>query len=264
MLALKLLLVPAFLAIISFAGRRWGPGVAGWLAGFPSLTGPILFFLAIERGAAFTTQAAVLSVACVLPAISFGVTYAWSSRRLPWPGALSAAFAAWFAGVFVLSRLPLELWSALALSLATLFVAPRLFPRPQPIGAMQPLPAWEILLRMAAGAAMVLGVTAAAEALGTVWTGLFSAFPVMSTVMAVFTHRANGPGFTQAMLRAMVGGFYAYLTFCVVFGWLLERSSTAATTTIAVIATVAVQGAARAVMLRATRKETARSGREAS
>ena len=50
LLALKLLLVPALLAAISMAGKRWGPGVAGWLAGFPSLTGPILFFLAIERG----------------------------------------------------------------------------------------------------------------------------------------------------------------------------------------------------------------------
>jgi hypothetical protein len=250
LLALKLLLVPAFLAIISFAGRRWGPGVAGWLAGFPSLTGPILFFLAIERGAAFTTQAAVLSLACVLPAISFGVTYAWSSRRLPWPGALSAAYTAWFAGVFVLSLLPLDVWGALVLSLATLFVAPRLFPRPQPIGAMQPLPAWEILLRMVAGAAMVLGVTAAAEALGTVWTGLFAAFPVMSTVMAVFTHRANGPGFTQALLRAMIGGFYAYITFCLCVALLLDAWGIAATYTLAVAATVAVQGAARAIMMR--------------
>jgi len=29
MLALKLLLVPSFLALLSLAGRRWGPSVAG-------------------------------------------------------------------------------------------------------------------------------------------------------------------------------------------------------------------------------------------
>jgi hypothetical protein len=211
-----------FLAGISLAGKRWGPRVAGWLSGFPSLTGPILIFLAVERGPAFAARASVLSLACVLPAISFGVTYAWSSRRLPWPGAVTAAFAAWFTAVTLLSFVPLSLWTALALAVATLFVAPRLFPVPQPIDAMQPLPAWEIFLRMAAGAAMVLGVTAAAEALGTVWTGLFAAFPVMSTVMAVFSHRANGAGFTQALLRAMVGGFYGYVTFCFLFGLLAE------------------------------------------
>ena len=85
LLALKLLLVPSLLAVISLAGRRWGPGVAGWLAGFPSLTGPILFFLALERGPGFTAQAAVLCLACVFPAITFGVAYAWASRRYGWP-----------------------------------------------------------------------------------------------------------------------------------------------------------------------------------
>ena len=41
MLALKLLLVPAFLLLISLAGRRWGPEVAGWLAPMPGGTGPM-------------------------------------------------------------------------------------------------------------------------------------------------------------------------------------------------------------------------------
>jgi uncharacterized membrane protein (GlpM family) len=253
LLALKLLLVPAFLAAISFAGRRWGPGVAGWLSGFPSLTGPILFFLAIERGAEFTAQAAVLSLACVFPALSFGIAYAWASRRLAWPGAVACAFAAWTAGVALLAQLPLTTLTSLALSLAALFAAPRLFPRPQAIGAMRALPAWEIMLRMAAGAAMVLAVTATAQALGTVWTGLFAAFPVMSSVMAVFSHRANGPGFVQAMLRAMIGGLYAYLTCCLCVAAMLERSGVALTFTVAVLATVAVQGAARAMVLRFSR-----------
>ena len=50
---------------------------------------------------------------------------------------------------------------------------------------------------------MVLGVTGAAEALGSTWTGLFSAFPVMSTVLAGFSHRANGSGYVIALLRSM-------------------------------------------------------------
>jgi hypothetical protein len=250
LLALKLLLVPAFLAVISFAGRRWGPGVAGWLAGFPSLTGPILFFLALERGAAFTTQAAVLSLACVFPAILFGLTYAWACRRLRWAGSLACAFAAWTAGVLLLAQLPLSVFASLALSLLTLFVAPRLFPRPLAQWGSRPLPAHELLLRMGAGAAMVLGVTAAAEALGTTWTGLFSAFPVMSSVLAVFSHRANGPGFAMALLRAMIGGFYAYITYCLCVALLLEHWGVAATYTFAVVATVAVQGTARAVIMR--------------
>jgi uncharacterized membrane protein (GlpM family) len=250
LLALKLSLVPALLAAISMAGKRWGPGVAGWLAGFPSLTGPILFFLALERGPEFTTQAAVLSLACVFSAISFGVTYAWACRRLNWFGSAACAFSVWTAAVLLLARLPLSTPVSLAISLATLFAAPRLFPRAQAKWGSRPLPASELLLRMAAGALMVLGVTAAAEALGSVWTGLFAAFPVMSTVLAVFSHRANGPGFVVALLRSMIGGFYAYIAYCLAVAALLETWGVAVTFTAAVAAAVIVQGAARAVVMR--------------
>jgi hypothetical protein len=250
LLALKLLLVPAFLAAISFAGRRWGPGVAGWLGGFPSLTGPVLFFLAFERGPEFTAQAAVLSLSAVFSAVSFGVAYAWACTRLPWFWSLACAYAAWTAAVLLLFHLPLTTAWSLGLSLLTLFVAPRVFPRAQGQWGSHGLPAQELLLRMAAGAAIVLAVTGAAEALGPSWTGLFAAFPVMTTVLAAFSQRANGPGFVVAMLRAMVGGFYAFITYCLCVAVLLEQWGIAATFTVAVVAAVVVQGAAKAIMMR--------------
>ncbi len=250
MLALKLLVVPALLALISYAGRRWGPGVAGWLAGFPSLTGPVLFFLALERGPEFTAQAAVLSLSAVFSAVSFGIAYAWACTRLPWYGALACAYAAWTAAVQLLAHLPLTTAWSLGLALLTLFIAPRAFPRAHGQWGSQALPTHELLLRMAAGAAMVLAVTGMAEALGPAWTGLFAAFPVMSTVLAVFSQRANGPGFVVAMLRAMIGGFYAYVTFCLCVAVLLGQLGIAATFAIAVAAAVVVQGAAKTIMMR--------------
>lgn len=76
MLALKLLLVPAFLLLISLAGRRWGPAVAGWLAGLPVLTGPILFLLTLEHGPRFAAAAATVSLSAVAAAVVFILTYA--------------------------------------------------------------------------------------------------------------------------------------------------------------------------------------------
>jgi len=250
LLALKLLLVPAFLAVISYAGRRWGPGVAGWLGGFPSLTAPMLLFLALERGPEFTANAAVLSLSAVFSAVSFGVAYAWACSRLPWYGALLCGYAAWTAAVNLLVHLPLTAAWSLAIALLTLFVAPRAFPRAQGQWGRQALPAQELLLRMAAGAAMVLAVTGAAEALGPAWTGVFAAFPVMSTVLAVFSQRANGPGFVVAMLRAMIGGFYSYIAFCLSVALLLESWGFAATFATAAVAAVVVQGSAKAIMMR--------------
>jgi len=250
LLALKLLLVPAFLAVISFAARRWGPDVAGWLAGFPSLTGPILLFLALERGAEFTARVATGSLAAVFAAVAFGVAYAWACKRLGWFWSWLCAVAAWAVAGLLPVLVPMSPFAALLVALLTLVVAPRVFPRVQAQWGSHALPAAELLLRMAAGAAMVLLVTAVAEAVGTAWTGLIAVFPVMSSVLAVFSHRANGAGFAAALLRSMVGGFYAFIAYCLSVALLLEHWGVAATFGVAVSAAVVVQGAAKAVMIK--------------
>lgn len=247
MLALKLLLVPALLAVISMAGRRWGPGVAGWLAGFPSLTGPILFFLAIERGAEFTVPAAVFALSAVSAALVFGIAYAWACLRLRWFGAWLCALLAWLAAVSVLVRIPPTLGGSFAISLGLLLLAPRLFPKPRGPWGASAVPPQEMLLRMAAGAGMVLAVTAVADTVGAAWTGLLAVFPVFTTVLAVFSQRANGPGFVVAMLRAMTGGFYAFLAYCVAVALLLPTEGVAVTFGVAVAVAIAVQGAAKLV-----------------
>ena len=58
LIALKLLLVPALLALVTLAGRRWGQRVAGWLGSFPIVAGPILLILTLENGVAFGVAAA--------------------------------------------------------------------------------------------------------------------------------------------------------------------------------------------------------------
>src|SRR5437660_411979 len=45
------------------AGRRWGPGVSGWLVGFPLTSGPVAFFLALDQGVSFAAGAAVAGFA---------------------------------------------------------------------------------------------------------------------------------------------------------------------------------------------------------
>jgi hypothetical protein len=75
MLLLKLLIVPLFLCGVSLAARRWGPQIGGLLAGFPVVTGPILFFLSVEQGSEFAARAAQGSLLAVIACIAFGVAY---------------------------------------------------------------------------------------------------------------------------------------------------------------------------------------------
>jgi len=224
-LLLKLFLVPALIALVTLAGRRWGPAVAGWLSAFPIVAGPILWFIAIEQGAAFAARAAVGTLSGVLAILAFGLGYAWAATRYSWPLSLALAYVGYAVAVFIL-----ELWNASALLIVALVVmtglwlAPRLYPV-LPAPAKTPSkPANDMLLRMGLGALLVMLVTHFAGNLGPDLSGVFAMFPVIGTVLVLFTHRSAGAAATIQLLRGMVLGFYAFGTFCVVLSWALTAT----------------------------------------
>ena len=214
MLALKLILVPSFLALISLAGRRWGPGMAGWLAGMPVVAGPILFFLALERGTEFGAQAAAAACSGAVGSLTFNITYARTCLRHGWPIALLAGFGAWLVAATALAQLPSSPWAALTVALAGLLIAPRLFPDPGELAPLRPLPKSDLPARMIAGAALTLLVTGIASNIGPTWSGLLGVYPLMGTVLAVFSHVSNGASFAVRLLRAMARGLYSFAAFC--------------------------------------------------
>jgi hypothetical protein len=83
-LALKLALVPSLIGGVTLAGRRWGSGVAGWLSAFPIVAGPILLFIAIEKGAHFAQAAAASTLSAVLAIVVFGLSYSWAAVNHSW------------------------------------------------------------------------------------------------------------------------------------------------------------------------------------
>src|ERR1700754_2756051 len=123
LLALKLALVPAFLAALTVAGRGWGPSVAGWLAGLPVVAGPIVLLLALERGAGFAAQASAASIAAIAASEAFNLAYAWACRYGRWPVALSAGLAAWALAAVALTHLPAGLAWSLALACVAVAVS---------------------------------------------------------------------------------------------------------------------------------------------
>ncbi|MFN3791599.1 hypothetical protein [Massilia sp.] len=224
---LKLLLVPILIALVTLAGRRWGPGVAGRLSAFPIVSGPILLVLALEQGPAFAAGAAANTLLAVLAILVFSIAYA-RCAHLGLPRALTAALLAYGLAVLLLLQaqaMAPPLWAGFAAVVLALLLAPRLFgPAPAPAAAR---PANDLPWRMLAGAALSLSVTYAAAGLGPRLSGLFAMFPVMSTVLVGFSHRASGPDFAVALLHGMVNGYYAFAVFCLVLSLLL-RSQTIA------------------------------------
>lgn len=250
-LLLKLFLVPALIAVVTMAGRRWGPAVAGWLSAFPIVAGPILWFIAIEQGAAFAARAAVGTLSAVLAMLAFGLSYAWAATRYPWPLSLPLAYVGYAAAVVVL-----DMWNASTLLIACLVVlaglwlAPRLYPPlPAPAKALAKPPN-DMLLRMILGALLVLLVTHFAANLGPDLSGVFAMFPVMGTVLVLFTHRSAGAAATIQLLRGMVLGFYAFSTFCVVLAWGLSATGVGLAFVCALAAAAVIQLLSRLWLMR--------------
>lgn len=216
MLLLKLLVIPGFLLLISLAGKRWGPSVAGWLSGLPVVVGPILFFLAIEQGEVFAAQSATAALSAMFAMIAFCVTYAQVAQRTGWPLALLVSLTVWTILAGGLSLIPGSLVFSLCAAATALLAAPYLFPAVQPLAGGPAPKSDKLVLRMVAGAVLTLVVTLLASTVGERWSGLLAVFPVLGSVMAVFSQQTRGPAFTAALLRATATGMYSFAAFCLV------------------------------------------------
>lgn len=239
-LILKITLVPFFIAAVTLAGRRWGAGVAGLLAGCPVVAGPIVVFIAIEQGVPFGTTAAIAAISGIAGLLAFAIAYCWASLKWHWPVALICGIAAWFLAAAGLAMLPAVPRLTLAVATLSLLLAPRLLPHGLPLStsgaSLNDLP-----VRMITGGLLAFSVTTTAALLGEVWTGLLAVFPVIGLVLAVFTHRAYGPYQVAHMYRGMVQGLYSFAAFFFALAVLWPRTEFWSACALAVGAGIAVQ-----------------------
>ena len=226
MLVLKLILVPSALGLVSVAGKRWGPSVAGWLAGFPIVTGPILLLLAIEKGSAFAAHGAIASLSAVFASLSFSLTYAWVCLRRGWLLSLLAGLSAWSMAAWLLTLLPSSVYVSLGVALITLILAPFAFPGACKTTGANALQLRELLFRMLVGALLTITVTGLSSALGPSWSGLLAVFPILGIVLAVSSHRSNGSMFAVSLLSAMASSLCSFAAFCFSLAIILPRHGT--------------------------------------
>ena len=225
LLIVKLLLSPALVGAASLAGRRWGPRVAGLAAALPIVAGPILFFYAVEQGAAFASSAARSTLVGLVPLTVFCVVDAAVARtalRLPRrvaaPLSLVSGWAAFLASAALLRPLHLPAWACAPVGAAAVVAGLALLPE-VPGDGQPPLrhhPAMELALRMAAAALLVTALTGLAAHLGPTWSGLLTPFPVASSVVVIGAHLADGPESLPETLRGFLLGLFGFVAFLAV------------------------------------------------
>jgi hypothetical protein len=249
MLTLKLTLVPFFLFVISLAGKRWGPGIAGWLAGLPVIAGPILFLLVLIHGPNFGVHAATLSLSAILASEAFNFAYAWSCRSLRWPVALCLGLASWLVAAGGLAMMPASPGWAIAVAAIAVAFGQTFLPRSNAQVAGGRLTWTDLAGRMAAGAALTFFVTTLSAEIGPGWSGILAVFPMLGSILSVSSHRSHGPDFVISMLRGMVLGRFSFAAFCLCLIFSLPRQGTAAAFIEAAALAILVQWATRRLAL---------------
>jgi hypothetical protein len=235
MLWLKLLLVPGLVAAVTLAVRRWGPAVGGWLAGLPIVAGPVLVFYALEQGDAFAARAAHATLAGLIGTVAFAVAYGHCSRRMPWSVCMAAGWLVFAVAILGLYAAEPGVVSSLVVLIAATILGRRLISRLRfaeaglctqtyLVGRVPPKadPPGDLIIRIVATATLVMVLTGLAARLGSTWSGLLNAFPVLTTIVAVFSHAQRGAAAAAAFLNGYLQAILGFGLFCVVMALALE------------------------------------------
>jgi hypothetical protein len=213
-LILKLTIVPLALLALGLVERLHGPRLAGWLAGIPVVAGPLLYFVTLDHGAAFGARAALGAWFGLVPWLGFAISYAALTRWFGWLRCTLLAFLVWLVlAVLVVLAQDGPRWLEVT-PLATFLLAVLLYPRGEASDERREHVWWGLPARMAAGAALTLAITRFAGALGSHWSGVFTAFPVLGSIIAISNHVQYGRHAVVEAVAGMSMGLSSVGSFC--------------------------------------------------
>lgn len=240
LLLCKITLTPLFIAAATLCARRWGPVLGGWIVGLPLTSGPVSVFLALEQGRDFAAQAAASTILGTLNLAAYAILYARLAKHLPWFLTLPLSLTGYFILIALFSTLALAPIPATLLALAFLFTAMHFEKTAATKPATAPPHWWDIPFRMAAATAVVLTITLLSSHLGPQLSGLLSAFPVIITVMYVFSHNLYGPEIVHQLTYGLITGSFAFLAFFLIVAATVRSTNLALVYLLATAATCAV------------------------
>ena len=250
MLLFKIVLAPVLIALVSLAGRKWGPGVGGWLLGLPLNSGPIVFFLVLEQGPQFASHAALGSLLGILAWATAVLVYAYCCLKMPWWWSTVLAWLGYFAVAALILPLSVRVGWAFLLVCGVLAAMLLVFPRSIKPASPPVYESYDLILRMVTASAMVLTLTGFARILGPVRSGILSAFPAYTTILAVFNHRHEAAAAVKT-LKGILAGLYTAATFFLVLSPGLLHLTAAAAFGLATASALLVQAVSLVYVRRA-------------
>jgi hypothetical protein len=174
----------------------------------------VLVFYALEQGTVFAARAAQATVAGLIGTALFAFAYGRYAGRFAWYWCVVIGWLAFAVTIAVLYVLRLQLLASMAMLVGAAMGARGLLPFEEVKPASLPVPPGDLAVRMVTSAALVVALTALASWLGPRWSGLLSAFPVLTTIIVVFTHHQHGGDAAVVFLREYLQAVIGFGLFC--------------------------------------------------
>ena len=225
----------------SRATERLGPLLGSMIATLPVSTGPVYVFLAIDHGALFISNAARMGVIAVVATVGFIAMHAFVAQRRGTFVSWLAATAAWWV---VAALLQLREWTfpeACAVFALTFAAAIRGLRRFVVEVKAPPLPRvrFDLALRSALVACVVIGTSVTSNVLGPSATGTLATYPVVFTSLVLILQPRCGGPFTASLLVNSLKGLIGFGTALGVLHLAAARMSSAWALSIALLVAVA-------------------------
>ena len=208
LLALKIFLSPLLMLIVTRLQARSSAGAGGRFMGWPLVTGPIIFIIFLQEGAAFAAKTAHGALLGQISLIAFAWSYALVALRAPWYLSIATATVTFIGSLYLVSLIHIPLWLTFILLVVALFLVNKFWPTYQPITTPLSSPRWELYLRIGLVIALVFALSEFSQTLGPSLTGGFSTYPVIATIMGTFNHKRFGANAAISLHHGLLQRLY--------------------------------------------------------
>ncbi len=205
---------------LSAVAERVSPRAGGIMAGYPLGTAIALFFIGIENGIDFATQAALYTLPGFVAAMALAGGYFLGLRSGLKPPALIATLLSClcFAITSYILRMPeYTLIGALLVPVIAIPIFAFFFRKIENVRVNKPVTITLkiILIRGATAASIVLVITGLASLIGPSWSGLLAAFPVTMVPFLILLHLTYGEGQALTVIKNYPAGLGALVVYTI-------------------------------------------------
>jgi hypothetical protein len=185
------------------------------MTSLPLTTAVILYFVARDRGASFGSTAALTSLVGVFPVLSFIIVYARTAYKTPWIQSLAYGWVAYLITVLCVIQVPLPAVPSFLLSVLGIIIVLSLLHR-EPYSIINVRPSMsQYLFQLMGVTGVVVILSELANVTGPRLIGVFTPFPIYTSVMVVSIHRYEGPSTAIRFLRGVLLGLSTFSLFSV-------------------------------------------------